>query len=170
MKALNLIGQAIRTEARLIVFPEAFILLDGGNKVVLSGLAPIRNPDGSIKNVIEDRLEFSYLQLTGRCSQSMAVGRDSPSWNQHRQVLRIWGLSSNWTENRVKPDRDSHFFLPLRIFPPHACNCATPVSSDARAGLRRGHEDKGESPSVSREAFAGTHTSRAVYGVRGESS
>jgi hypothetical protein len=39
-------------------------ILDGGNKVVLSGLAPIRNPDGSIKNVIEDRLEFSYLQLS----------------------------------------------------------------------------------------------------------
>ena len=30
----------------------------------------------------------------------------------------IRGLSSNWTENRVKPDRGSHFFLPLRIFPP----------------------------------------------------
>ena len=39
-------------------------ILDGGNKVVLSGLAPIRNPDGSIKNVIADRLEFSYLQLS----------------------------------------------------------------------------------------------------------
>jgi hypothetical protein len=38
-------------------------ILDGGNKVVLSGLTPIRNPDGSLKNVIEDRLEFSYLQL-----------------------------------------------------------------------------------------------------------
>jgi hypothetical protein len=38
-------------------------ILNGGNKVVLSGLAPIRNPNGSINNVIEDRLEFSYLQL-----------------------------------------------------------------------------------------------------------
>jgi hypothetical protein len=39
-------------------------ILDGGDKVVLSGRAPIRNPDGSIKNVIEDRLEFSYLKLS----------------------------------------------------------------------------------------------------------
>jgi hypothetical protein len=39
-------------------------IFDGGNKVVLSGRAPIRNPDGSIKNVIEDRLEFSYLKLS----------------------------------------------------------------------------------------------------------
>ena len=31
---------------------------------------------------------------------------------------RCRGLSSNWTENRVKPGRDSHFFLPYRIFPP----------------------------------------------------
>jgi hypothetical protein len=38
-------------------------ILDGGNRVVLSGRAPIRNADGSIKNVIEDRLEFSYLKL-----------------------------------------------------------------------------------------------------------
>jgi hypothetical protein len=39
-------------------------ILDDGNKVVLGGLAPIRNPDGSIKNVIEDRLVFSYLKLS----------------------------------------------------------------------------------------------------------
>ena len=30
----------------------------------------------------------------------------------------IRGLSSNCTENRVKPGRDSHFFFPYRIFPP----------------------------------------------------
>ena len=28
------------------------------------------------------------------------------------------GLSSNWTGNRVKPGRGSHFFLPYRIFSP----------------------------------------------------
>jgi hypothetical protein len=39
-------------------------ILDDGNKVVLGGLAPIRNPNGSIKNVIEDRLVFSYLKLS----------------------------------------------------------------------------------------------------------
>src|SRR4029077_11163281 len=33
-----------------------------------------------------------------------------------RQQFR--GLSSKWTENRVKPGRGSHFFLPYRIFPP----------------------------------------------------
>jgi hypothetical protein len=26
-------------------------------------------------------------------------------------MASTWGLSSNWTENRVKPGRGSHFFL-----------------------------------------------------------
>src|SRR3984893_3582335 len=40
----------------------------------------------------------------------------------------------------------------------------------ARARLRRGHEDSGKNPSVSREGFAGTHASSAVLGVSGECS
>src|SRR5271165_588115 len=40
----------------------------------------------------------------------------------------------------------------------------------ARAGLRKGYEDSGKSPSVSREGFAGTHSSSAVLGVPGECS
>ena len=51
-----------------------------------------------------------------------------------------------------------------------SCNCPTPVSSDGESGLRRGHEDNGESPSVSREGFSATHSSRAVLGVQGECS
>lgn len=38
-------------------------ILGGGNKVVLEGRAPIRNPDGTVRKVINDRLEFSYLSL-----------------------------------------------------------------------------------------------------------
>jgi hypothetical protein len=33
-------------------------------------------------------------------------------------LFRIWGPSSKWAENRVKPGRGSQFFLPYRIFPP----------------------------------------------------
>lgn len=38
-------------------------ILGNGNKVVLTGSAPIRNPDGLVKKVINDRLEFSYMKL-----------------------------------------------------------------------------------------------------------
>ena len=61
-------------------------------------------------------------------SQAVHDVSESPAWKSHRLSDRYtnrthtpgeyWGLSSNWTENRVKPDRGSHFFLPLRIFPP----------------------------------------------------
>jgi hypothetical protein len=37
--------------------------------------------------------------------------------DQLKPALRLMGLSSNWTENWVKPGRGSYFFLP-RIFPP----------------------------------------------------
>ena len=58
-------GKARRFTAGLppIEYPVNGPILGGGNSVVLTGRAPIRNPDGSIKKVIEDRLEFTFIKL-----------------------------------------------------------------------------------------------------------
>jgi hypothetical protein len=44
-------------------YPVSGPILGGGSKVVLVGKAPIRNPDGSLRQIINDRLEFSFLKL-----------------------------------------------------------------------------------------------------------
>jgi hypothetical protein len=50
-------------------------------------------------------------------------------------MASTWGLSSNWTENRVKPGRGSHFFLPLCIFPPSTT--FSPSLRSVPSGARR---------------------------------
>lgn len=38
-------------------------ILGDGNRIILTGKAAVRNPDGSTLRMIDDRLEFSYLKL-----------------------------------------------------------------------------------------------------------
>lgn len=38
-------------------------ILQDGAKVVLKGKAPIRNPDGTVRKLIDDRVEFTFLEL-----------------------------------------------------------------------------------------------------------
>lgn len=58
-------GQARRFSRGLkpLEYPVSGPILENGNRVIVTGKAPIRNPDGSTKAIIEDRLEFRFLQL-----------------------------------------------------------------------------------------------------------
>jgi hypothetical protein len=47
------------------------------------------------------------------------------------------GLSSNWTENRVKPGRGSHFFLPYRDFSPSTTLRDVPSGATCRYSVCR---------------------------------
>ena len=44
-------------------YPVSGPILGGGNRVLLTGKAPIRNPDGTVNRIIDDELEFTYLRL-----------------------------------------------------------------------------------------------------------
>ena len=63
-----------------------------------------------------------------------------------RDAAAYWGLSSKWTENRVKPGRDSHFFLPYRNFPPLTTLRSVPSGRRAFVGAGTA-ENSGMRPS-----------------------
>jgi hypothetical protein len=77
---------------------------------------------------VKSQVALNLLQMPCPTVRSRSVGVQRPGSDlelighegngRRRSGGQSWGLSSNWTENRVKPGRGSHFFLQYRIFPP----------------------------------------------------
>jgi hypothetical protein len=74
-----------------------------------------QNPGGIHQILAERNVPMPFIPVP--CPMVLTAAAPAVSWSSPRMpIFIIRGLSSNWTENRVEPGRDSHFFLPHRIF------------------------------------------------------
>jgi TnpA family transposase len=125
---------------RLDAFPSEIAEADLIRYFILSrsDLDLVRRQRGD-QNRIGFALQFCALRYMGFCPDDLeivpttALAFVADQLQASPAALHVYGgLSSNWTENRVKPGRGSHFFLTVPYLPPSTTLRSVPSGATCR--------------------------------------